>query len=215
MSGILFDFPRQGHMDLAIASKSPFLYYSIKLPKAKGGSQRFMRAAFLPCSHSIHSGVLRYAARLCFRAAGCPSLTALPQRKDILPTGFWGRAAQLGLPYPLDVDRGVRVLVQSDITAITFPAAARPLGRFSGWKPALCKRSHRTFWGFGDSLRRTFIIIYSLDITLTEKLMPPPERKNQPITPRFRSVLHPYPSASRRTILSIFRRTDDPSIVQN
>lgn len=135
--------------------------------------------------------------------------------EDVLPTGFLGRAAQLGLPYPLAVDRGVRVLVQSDITAITFPAAARPLGRFSGWEPALCKRSHRTFWGFGDSLRRIFIIIYSLGITLTEKLMPPPERKNQSITPRSRSVPHSYPSASRRTILSIFRRTDDPSIVQN
>ena len=61
--------------------------------------------------------------------------------EDVLPTGFLGRAAQLGLPYPLDVTRGVRVLVQSDITAITFPAAARPLGRFFGWKPALFERS--------------------------------------------------------------------------
>lgn len=58
MSGILFDFPRQGHMDLAIASNSPFLYYIIKLLKAKGGSQRFIRAAFLPYSHSIRSGIL-------------------------------------------------------------------------------------------------------------------------------------------------------------
>lgn len=55
--------------------------------------------------------------------------------EDVLPTGFFGGAAQLGLPYPLDVDRGVRVLVQSDMTAITFPAAARLLGDFPVGNP--------------------------------------------------------------------------------
>lgn len=52
-----------------------------------------------------------------------------------------GRAAQLSLPYPLDVDRGVRVLVQSDMTAITFPAATRLLGDFPVGNP-LFSRDH-------------------------------------------------------------------------
>ena len=69
--------------------------------------------------------------------------------EDVLPTGFLGKAAQLGLPYPLAVDRGVRVLVQSDITAITFPAAARLLGDFPVGNP-LFSRDHVEHFGASE-----------------------------------------------------------------
>ena len=55
---------------------------------------------------------------------------------DVPHRGFiLGTHAQLGQSHPLDVDRGVRVLVQSDMTAITFPAAARLLGDFPVGNP--------------------------------------------------------------------------------
>ena len=124
---------------------------------------------FFTTQRDCASELLADPASLLFHSGRCPAHR------------FLGRAAQLSLPYPLDVTRGVRVLVQSDITAITFPAAAHLLVNFPVGNPPF-SRDHAEHFGASEIPAPHFHPhIFLLGITLTEKVMPPPERKNQPI----------------------------------